>query len=77
MLLYIVGFSFGYHVIYKSKQIEDEHGWTRPWTAGKALANKWFSPVEAYSLCTDEEFEDKHNKKFMGEGERIINVYEW
>ncbi|GMH91070.1 hypothetical protein TrST_g10010 [Triparma strigata] len=77
VMLYVGGYSFLYHVIYKSKQNENEHGWTRPWVAGRAMSNKWFGPIEAYRLVTDEEFEDRTNKKFMGEGNRVEKNDEW
>ena len=73
VLVYIVGWSYSYHVIYMSKMISDEHGWARPWGMGKAMSNKWFEPRKAYRLMTDDNWFDVHNTKFMGEGDPISN----
>jgi hypothetical protein len=64
---FVIGYSVCYQVLYQRWKIGKSSGWTRPWHAGSLVTCKRISPTKAYRLWTDEEFAEKHGKKFLGD----------
>ena len=73
VVAYTFVYSFLWETIHRAWVISKAAGWSRTWGEGKGMGNTSFVVEEgkAWQLQTTEEWFDKHENKFMGEGTQV------
>ena len=78
VVAYLFFYSFLFSTLRGAWKISRASGWSRRWGQGKALGNTTFVVEEgkAWQLQTTEEWFEKHENKFMGEG-TLVEAATW